>query len=121
MYKLVILIEAQEDNDRFDRRWSEFLAAAEAMPGLRREATSRVDRVLHGGVQVQMFHELYFDSLKEAAAAMGSPHGEKAGQILQEITGGKVSLFLADHTQDELSNIRRHQHPQDDAPPGDRA
>ena len=78
------------------------------MPGLLREVTSRVDRVLHGETAVEMVHELYFDSLKAAADAMGSLEGERAGQVLQEITEGKVTLLLADHSQDELSNIRRH-------------
>jgi uncharacterized protein (TIGR02118 family) len=118
MYKLVILVEPQEDASRFDSRWPLFLAEAERMPGLRREVTSRVDRVLHGTFHPHLMHELFFDSLKAAAEAMGSPEGERAGQVLQEISGGKVSLLLADHSQDELAHIRKHQ-PAD--PPADRA
>jgi uncharacterized protein (TIGR02118 family) len=118
MYKLVILVEPQEDAARFDSRWPLFLAEAERMPGLRREVTSRVDRVLHGNFHAHLMHELYFDSLKDAAEAMGSPQGERAGQVLQEISGGKVSLLFADHLQDELAHIRKHQ-PAD--PPADRA
>lgn len=121
MYKLIILVQAQENSARFNQRWPEFLAKAELMPGLIREVTSRVDRVLYGEKVVEMVHELHFDSLKKAASAMSSPEGELAGQILQNITGGKVSLLLADHSQDELSNIRRHEQQEDDAPPGDRA
>jgi uncharacterized protein (TIGR02118 family) len=121
MYKLIILIEAQENTTAFNRRWPEFLALAELMPGLIREVTSRVDRVLHGERAVEMLHELYFDSLKAATEAMHSPEGERAGQLLQEITAGKVTLILADHSQDELSNIRRHQAIDPDQPPGDRA
>lgn len=121
MYKLIILVETQEDAAAFDSRWPEFLAAAERMPGLLREVTSRVDRVVHGNFHVHMLHELYFSTLKEAAAAMGSPEGEKAGRILQQISGGAVTLLLADHTQDELSNIRRHAQNSGDDPPGDRA
>ncbi len=121
MYKLVILIPLPENSKLFDDRWPEFLALAERMPGLIRESTSRVDRVIYGEYEVHLIHELYFDSLKMAANAMGSPEGEKAGIILQEITNGKVSLLLADHTQDDLSNIRRHQQAPKDAPPGNRA
>jgi hypothetical protein len=121
MYKLIILVQVQENSAHFNKRWPEFLAKAELMPGLIREVTSRVDRVLYGEIAVEMVHELYFDSLKAAASAMGSAEGELAGQILQDITGGKVSLLLADHSQDELSNIRRHKQKEDDAPPGDRA
>ena len=121
MYKLVILIPLPENSQQFDDRWPEFLALAENMPGLIRESTSRVDRVLYGEYKVQIIHELYFDSLKEAANAMGSIEGEKAGNVLQEITDGKLSLLLADHTQDDLSNIRKHQHAPEDAPSGKRA
>ena len=120
MYKLIILIPVPENSHDFDARWPEFLALAERMPGLLRESTSRVDRIVHGDFPIQMIHELYFDSLKAAASAMGSEAGEEAGRILQEITGGEVTLLLADHTQDELSNIRRHQSPEG-APPGNRA
>jgi|SRR3990172_4022643 len=119
MYKLVILIEPQSDAARFDSRWPEFLAVVERMPGLRREVTSRVDRVLSGTFHVYLIHELFFDSLKAAADAMESVEGQIAGQILQEISTGKVTLLLADHLQDELSHIHRHK--EGGLPPGDHA
>lgn len=103
MYKLVILIEPQDHPADFDSQWPAFLAAAERMPGLRREVTSRVDRVLHGSFQAHLLHELYFDSLTAAGQAMGSPEGQQAGQILQQISGGKVTLLLADHLEDEVA------------------
>lgn len=121
MYKLVVLIEPQDHPAEFDRRWPEFLAKAERMPGLRREVTSRVDRVLHGKTPAYLVHELFFDSLPAATAAMASPEGQSAGQVLQEISDGKVTLLLADHLQDELSHIQRHQPAEDLAPPNNRA
>jgi len=108
MYKLVILVEPQDHSAEFDRRWPEFLAAAERLPGLRREVTSHVDRVLSGAMSAHMIHELYFDSLKAAGAAMASPEGQAAGTLLQEISGGKVTLMLGDHAQDDLAHIRKH-------------
>ncbi len=115
MYKLIILIEPQDHgagNDRrlaeFDRRWPEFLAAAERLPGLRGEVTSHVDRVLSGAMSAHMIHELHFDSLKAAGSAMASPEGRAAGALLQEISGGKVTLMLGDHAQDDLTHIRKH-------------
>ena len=115
MYKLVILIEPQDhgaETERrlaeFDRRWPEFLAAAERLPGLRREVTSHVDRVLSGSMSAHMIHELHFDSLKAAGAAMASPEGQIAGALLQEISGGKVTLMFGDHAQDDLAHIRKH-------------
>lgn len=122
MYKLVILVEPQDDAAQFDARWPRFLAEVERMPGLRREVTSRVDRMLHGSYPVQLIHELYFDSLAAVAEAMGSLQGEKAGQVLQEISGGKVTLLFADHLQDDLAHIRSYQPAADeDAPPGNKA
>lgn len=121
MYKLVILVEPREDSAHFDSHWPLFLAEVERMPGLRREVTGRVDRVLYGNYPVHIIHELYFDTLKAAADAMGSPQGERAGQILQEISSGKVTLLLADHLQDDLAHIRRHQVANDPLPPADRA
>ena len=117
MYKLTILVGALEDYQRFDAQWPDFLAAAETMPGLLREVTSRVDRVVYGKQPVHLIHELHFESLKAAADAMGSPEGEAAGQILQAITGGQVTLLLADHSEDNLPNIRKHA----SGPPTDRA
>ena len=119
MYKLVILIEPQADSARFDSNWPRFLVEAEQMPGLRREVTSRVDRVLHGKFGIYIMHELFFDSLTAAADGMGSAHGERAGQILHEISDGKVTLLLADHLQDDLGHIRKQA--RDAAPPADRA
>jgi hypothetical protein len=52
-------------------------------------------------------HELYFDSLQAAQAALTSPEGRAAGRILQIITGGRVSLFLADYREDDLANIQK--------------
>jgi uncharacterized protein (TIGR02118 family) len=108
MYKLVIIIESPEHAVDFDRRWPEFLAKAESMPGLRREVTARVDRVLHGKA-AHLIHELHFDSLPAATEAMASPAGQSAGQLLQEISGGRLTLLLADHLQDELAHMHGSQ------------
>ena len=122
MYKLVILIEPQDHSAEFDRRWPEFLAKVERMPGLRREVTGRVDRVLSGAMNAHLVHELHFDSLKAAGEAMASPEGQKAGALLQEISGGKVTLLLADHLQDDLAHIKKHvESPMPNVPPGNRA
>ena len=108
MYKLVILIEPQEDHSAFDDLWPQFLAHAEDMPGLLREATGRVDRVLHGTYQAEMIHELFFDSLEAASQALASPQGQAAGGVLQSLTGGRVTLLLCDHHKDEIENIQRY-------------
>jgi uncharacterized protein (TIGR02118 family) len=117
MYKLVILIETPDDlslqNRSFDERsfdelWPQFLHLVEQIPGLKREATSRVDRVVYGKGEISMIHELYFESLEELQQGMASPAGQEAGRVLQEMTGGRVTLLFADHKQDELENILKY-------------
>ncbi len=109
MFKLVILIEHPEDEAALDAAWPQFLHLAESMPGLRRETTSRVEQYLYGPGQVFLVHELYFDSLEAAQAAMASPPGRAAGRLLQIMTGGRMALFFAEHKEDDLENIRKFQ------------
>ena len=109
MHKLMILIEPQPDWQTFERIWPEFLERAEEMPGLLRETSSPVERLIHGHFHVSLVHELFFESAEAAKFALESPEGEKAGRTLQRITGGKVTLLFADHLEDDLENIRSHQ------------
>ncbi|MBN1535662.1 MAG: EthD family reductase [Anaerolineales bacterium] len=108
MFKLVILIEEMEDSQTFDDAWPKFLHLAESMPGLQRETFSRVEVVLFGSNRPGLVHELYFDSLEAARTAMASPSGKEAGRLLQQITGGRMTLFLADHKENSLENTRKH-------------
>lgn len=113
MYKLVILIEEMENSPAFNDAWPGFLRLAESMPGLQRETFSRVESVLFAHIRPSLMHELYFDSLDAARLAMASPTGREAGQRLQQITGGRVTLFLANHKEDSLENIRKHATPRE--------
>jgi uncharacterized protein (TIGR02118 family) len=112
MHKLVILIEDSEEWQSGETEWPEFLHLAERMPGLRREAISRVEHSLFGGNFVQM-HELFFDSLEDVERALTSPDGRSAGRLLQKMTGGHVALFFADHKEDDLVNIHKFRHPEE--------
>jgi uncharacterized protein (TIGR02118 family) len=114
MHKLVIWIEPLPDWERFEADWPGFLRLVEALPGLRREATSRVDAVLYGQIPVAFMHELFFDSQADAQTAMTSLQWRQAGQVLQQITQGKMTLFFADHKEDELANIQRYQKPEEE-------
>jgi hypothetical protein len=78
------------------------------MPGLIKEATCRVDSTLYGSYHPSIMHELFFESLSDIQQAMSSPEGQAAGGLLQQITGGKMSLVVADHKEDDLENIRRY-------------
>jgi hypothetical protein len=116
MHKLVILVEAQGDMQEFHDRWPEFLRLAEKMPGLLREATSQVEHFLVGRVEVALMHEMFFGTLGDLQAALNSTSGQEAGKTLQRITGGKVSLFFADHKEDELANFQKAGQPADAQP-----
>jgi uncharacterized protein (TIGR02118 family) len=107
MHKLVILIEPLEDTQLFDSKWPEFLNLAENMPGAKSEAISRIEQFLFGKTKYGMVYELYFNSLHEAENAMASPQGQAAGQILQLITGGNITIFISTQKQDTIANIRR--------------
>lgn len=113
MYKLVILIESTLD-PTFDENWPHFLRVSEHIPGLQREATCRVERVLFGSLECGMIHELYFDTLEALQGGMLSPQGQEAGRLLQVMTGGRMTLLFADHKEDALENIRRYQYAQGD-------
>ena len=108
MYKILIMIDTPQDAQLFEQSWPEFLHQAETMPGLRRESTSRVSSILFGDSPTGMIHELFFDTLEDLKAAMASPQGQATGQTLQRITDGRMSLLLAQHTEDNLDRIRAH-------------
>ena len=108
MYKLVILFKPLDDWEAFEAAWPQFLHLVEKMPGLKREATSRIDKTLFGENQYVQIHELFFDSHKAAEQALGSPQGQAAGQLLQRMTRGQIGLYFADHKEDNLENIRKY-------------
>ena len=110
MHKLVILFEEIDDWDAFEAQWPQFLHLAEEMPGLTREATSRVTRFLFGAPVYERMHELYFESLDAAESAMASAQGRETGRLLQQMSAGRMNLFLAEHKEDNLENIRKHKH-----------
>jgi uncharacterized protein (TIGR02118 family) len=114
MHKLVILIDQMEDEDQFDQLWPEFLHVSEQMPGLKREATCRVEGNLYGEHQPGLMHELFFESVADIHQALSSPEGSQAGELLQRMTGGRMSLFIADHKEDDIENIRKYQGNQSD-------
>ena len=118
MHKLVIMIEGAALPADFDENWPQFLHLAEQMPGLQREATSRVLHSLFGNQSYILIHELFFESLEALQTAMASSFGRQAGQELQRMTQGKVILLVGDHNEDDLENIRRYTQTKADVPDG---
>lgn len=107
MHKLVIIIGQLADPTTIEKYWPEFLHQVENMPGLIKESTATIENFLYGEIQYTKMHELYFDTAEELRQAMTSPYGKAAGVLLQRITGGNLCLFIADHKEDSLENIRK--------------
>jgi uncharacterized protein (TIGR02118 family) len=114
MHKLVILVEPPPDQAFFDEAWPQFLNVSERMPGLLREATCHVEYVLFGDCRPTLMHELFFDSLDAIHQAMSSAEGRAAGEILQRMSSGRLTLLIADHKEDDLENIRKYRDQSDD-------
>jgi uncharacterized protein (TIGR02118 family) len=108
MYKLIILIEPPYDQEAFDESWPRFLREVEKMPGLVREATVRMVDTIYGESQFHLIHELFFQTREELQTAMASPKGQTSGRVLQQITGGKMSLIIAEHREDNIENIQNY-------------
>jgi uncharacterized protein (TIGR02118 family) len=115
MHKLVILVELPSNDTSFDETWPQFLSLSERMPGLIREATSRVEYILYGGFEPALLHELYFESVEAIRRAMSSPEGQAAGEVLQRMSGGRLTLLIAEHQEDELENIRKYREQTDES------
>ena len=109
------MVEQLPNEEHFDEMWPEFLHISERMPGLKKEATCRVESTLYGNYHPTLVHELYFDSVEDIKNAMRSPEGRNAGELLQRMTGGRMSLIIADHKEDQIENIRRYQRNENDA------
>jgi len=108
MYKLVILIESMDDWQSFEAEWPKFLHLAESMPDLIKESISQIDRFLFGNKSYIKMYELFFDSKEKAEKALSSSVGQEAGRLLQNMTQGKMMLFIAKHQEDDLTNIRKY-------------
>jgi uncharacterized protein (TIGR02118 family) len=99
-HKLLILFRSPLSPD-FEQRWSEhFVPLAEKLPGLRRVVVSHTHGGPAGPVDVYLLHELHFDSMDALKAAMLSPEGLAAGQMLVKLAGQQATLIFAEHMED---------------------
>ncbi len=106
MHGLLILIPLSVDMRAFDEGWPDFLEEAEQMPGLIRESATQIDRCLFGHNFLSRLYCFYFPDQPTLEAALLSPPGEKAGNILHEITRGNLILFSAEIKEDSLDHIQ---------------
>lgn len=106
MHKLIILIETPPDEAHFEARWPAFIQQTAAIPNLRRETTSRVSKPMFGSYPCYLIHELYFDHAEAAKQSLESPAGRQAGRTLQWITGGRMTLLLAEHLEGDPASYQ---------------
>ena len=107
MYKLMILIPPHVDETAIDEAWPEFLRNAEQMPGLLRESASHTRQLIYGRKIITRVYEFYFPDQTTLLRGMTSPHGEKAAQLIHDMTQGRATILTAEHKEDELENILR--------------
>ncbi len=102
MHKLMILFRLPADVYAMERLWSErFVPLAEKMPGICRVAVSRVRGSPEGQADVFLVHEFFFEDEQALQQAMVSPEGQAAGQALMAFAAGQVSLYFAEHMEEE--------------------
>jgi uncharacterized protein (TIGR02118 family) len=106
MQKLVILIETPEDEAALNDEWPLFLFLAERMPGVIKETTSHIGKVVFGNISYNRIHELYFDTPEDLKSAMSSEEGRLTGAQLQKMTHGRLTLLIADHNEDTLERLQ---------------
>ena len=108
MFKLIIIIEPGIDEAAFFDGWPQFLAHAENLPELVKVVSAPVHNRLTGNFNPLMVHELYFPTQQALQRAMTSDEGVAAGETLQRITGGAVTLLVAGHMEDSGDNLRAY-------------
>jgi hypothetical protein len=105
MYQLIILLPTDLDMSTFDQGWPAFLKEAEQMPGLVQESVTRVDRVLYGSQSLERMYSFTFADKDSLENALLSPAGEKAGSILHELSGGRLTILTGEFKTDTLERI----------------
>ena len=105
MYQLLVLIPVSVDINSFDEYWPSFLETAEKMPGLIKESVSRIDQCLYGQNHIRRIYSFSFKDKSSFEQALLSSAGEKAGDIIHEITAGLVILLGGDYQEDSLDRI----------------
>ncbi|MEA2007650.1 MAG: hypothetical protein U9O54_00875 [Chloroflexota bacterium] len=106
MYKLIILIPPNVNETTLDESWPEFLHHAEQMPGLVRETATHARELIFGRKMVSRVYEFFFPDKETLYRGITSPHGERAGQLIHEMTQGRATILTAEHREDEIENIR---------------
>lgn len=97
MVKLVALYRKPENPDAFDRQYYQtHVPLVKKWPGLRRVEVGKVTGMPGGGdPPFYMIAEMYFDDHDALRAAMRSPEARAAGENLQQLAAGLVTMLYA--------------------------
>ena len=106
MYQLVLLIPTSVNLEKFDETWPSFLKVAEQMPGLIKESVSRVDQLIYGSEFISRIYTFTFPDQESLEKALVSNPGERAGQLIHDLTDGKVILLTARYQEDFQNHIQ---------------
>ncbi len=96
MVKLVILFRTGKQPVAFYNQYNAFLMKLEELPGLRRKAVSNVFGALGGLMPYSHIVEVTFDSREALRAALTSPAGVEAGQLLLRFAGADAIALYVD-------------------------
>ena len=98
MVKLVVGYGTPEDPAAFDEHYtSTHVPLVHKIPNLRRFEAGKILGTPDGS-EAPFYHlaELWFDSVEELQAAMGSPEGQAAGADVATCASGGAKLMIAD-------------------------
>ena len=114
MYQLIILLPSDLDQTSFDEGWPQFLDLAEQMPGLIQESVTRFDQVLYGSKPIQRMYSFSFQDQKSLESALTSIPGQKAGNLLHNLSGGKIIILTGYQQTDTLDRIQSYSSSEED-------
>jgi uncharacterized protein (TIGR02118 family) len=98
MVKLVVAYGAPEDSAAFDAHYaSTHVPLVEKIPNLRRFEAGKILGTPDGSVPpFYWLAELWFDSVEELQAGMGSSEGQAAGADVATFASGGATLMIAE-------------------------
>ena len=108
MYQLILIIHSIVNLEDFDKEWPLVLKEIEKMPGLIEESVTRVDQILFGQKTISRIYSFLFQDRETLEDSLLSEPGEKAGQMIHNLSDGQVTIMTGEYQQDTIENIRSH-------------
>lgn len=100
MAKLVALYKKPANPEEFDAQYfNEHVPLVNKIPGLRRCEVAKVTGSPAGECEYYMIAELYFDSMDELKAGMGSPEGKAAAKNIMSFAKDILYMMFAEEVK----------------------